>query len=234
MAADLVNFVTLFSKNFPHILENIFFSMDYKSYKICLEVNSEWKELLTSERYITKGKTVFKEEITKDEEKLWNAAEYDNADEARRKLATVMVDVNCRSRFINWTPLHKAAERGHKEVVQLLIESGADQNVVDKRGRTSLHWAVSKGHKEVVQLLIENGADLNVADEEGTTPLHCAARSCNKEMVKLLIERGTDLNVADEGGRTPLHWAAERGCGVSYFPAIPHSASADVIHFRLM
>ena len=66
MAADELNLNALFSKNVPHILEKIFFSLDYESYKICLEVNSEWKELLTSERYITKGKTVFKEEIMKD------------------------------------------------------------------------------------------------------------------------------------------------------------------------
>ena len=115
MAADKVDgwcyFNTLFSKNVPHILENIFFSVDYASYKICLEVNSEWKELLTSERYITKGKTVFKEEIMKDEEKLSKAARADNTDEAIRILSSGMVNVNCRVRHFDVTPLHGAASQ---------------------------------------------------------------------------------------------------------------------------
>ena len=91
MAADDVDgpgkFNPLFFENFPHILEKIFFSGDYASYKICLEVNSEWKELLTSERYITKGKTVFKEEIMKDEEKLSKAAMADNRVVKRLRIA---------------------------------------------------------------------------------------------------------------------------------------------------
>ena len=61
------NFVQLFSPNFPHILEKIFFSLDYESYKNCLEVNSEWKGVLTSERHKTMGKSVFKKEIVEDE-----------------------------------------------------------------------------------------------------------------------------------------------------------------------
>ena len=57
------NFVTLFSTNFPHIFENIFFSLDYDSYKNCMKVNSEWADVLTSERYKTKAKVVFRDEI---------------------------------------------------------------------------------------------------------------------------------------------------------------------------
>ena len=53
-----------------------------------------WRELLTSERYITKGKSVFKEEIREDEKKLCIAAREDNKDEARKLLASGMIDVN--------------------------------------------------------------------------------------------------------------------------------------------
>merc|ERR1739836_351950 len=66
------NFVQLFSQNFPHILEKIFFSLDYETYKKCLEVNSEWKGILTSERHKTKGRSVFKKEIVEDEKKLFS------------------------------------------------------------------------------------------------------------------------------------------------------------------
>ena len=203
MAADPCNFDTLFSKNVPHILENIFFSVGYASYKICLEVNSEWKELLTSERYITKGKTVFKEEIMKDEEKLSKAARADNTDEARMILATGMVDINCRFGHFGSTPLLEAAMQGQKDVAQLLIESGAELSKADIRGRTPLHWAAINSQKEVAQLLIESGADLNVADEGGRTPLHRAAMNGHTEVAKLLIESGADIDEADNQGHTP-------------------------------
>merc|ERR1712037_1021524 len=183
-----------FFENFPHILEKIFFSTDYASYKICLEVNSEWKELLTSERYITKGKTVFTEEIMKDEEKLSKAARADNADEAIRILSSGMVNVNCRVRHFDVTPLHGAASQGHKEMVKLLIESGADPNVADIDGGRPLHWAVRNGHVEVAQLLIERGANPNLTDRYGGTPLHEAATGGHVEVAQLLIERGADLN----------------------------------------
>ena len=58
------------SKCFPHILENIFFSLDYESFKNCLEVSNGWKCVLTSMRYQTVGKSVFKREILKDGAKL--------------------------------------------------------------------------------------------------------------------------------------------------------------------
>ena len=89
------NFVQLFSPSFPHILEKIFFSLDYQSYKNCLEVNSEWKGVLTSERYKKKGRSVFEREIVEDEWKLQEAAEMDRREEVSMLLASGMVDVNC-------------------------------------------------------------------------------------------------------------------------------------------
>ena len=43
---DSCDFSTLLTKNVPHIMENIFFSMDYESYQMCLEISIVWKELL--------------------------------------------------------------------------------------------------------------------------------------------------------------------------------------------
>ena len=60
--------IGLFDRAVPHILEKIFFCLDYESYKKCHEVNSSWRELLTSALYLKKAKEVFKEEIWKDED----------------------------------------------------------------------------------------------------------------------------------------------------------------------
>ena len=41
----------LFRKNVPHILERIFFSLDYDSFMECSKVCKEWNKLLSSDRY---------------------------------------------------------------------------------------------------------------------------------------------------------------------------------------
>ena len=92
--ASACNFDILFSKNVPHILETIFLSLDYESYKNCTEVSNEWKVLLSSERYKSKGKSLFKREIKKDEITLMSAANMGDIYGVRRLLATGMIDVN--------------------------------------------------------------------------------------------------------------------------------------------
>ena len=71
-------FDKLFSKNVPHITERIFLSLDYESYKNCLEVSEYWKKHLISELYQRNGKYVFKDEIATDQLKLWMAAKEGN------------------------------------------------------------------------------------------------------------------------------------------------------------
>ena len=51
------------------------------------------------------------------------------------------------------TSLHKAAYKGHKNVVQLLVRRGAKQNVKDKEGGTPLSIALDRGHVAVANIL---------------------------------------------------------------------------------
>ena len=159
MAGGNSGFDTLFSKNVPHILEAIFLTLDYESYKACLEVNSTWRELLKSERYRTRTKTVFREDILMDEKKLHIAAENNKTDEAKQLLASGMVnvDVQCKNR----TPLLIAAKEGNWEMAKILIENGANPEVADLNGRTPLHRAAFGVRSEVAQLLIECGAEID-------------------------------------------------------------------------
>lgn len=68
------------------------------------------------------------------------------------------------------TPLHLAAGKGQKEIVELLIASGADVNARNERKRTPLHFAAGNGHLEVVKLLVEQKADVNARDSDGRLP----------------------------------------------------------------
>ena len=66
------------------------------------------------------------------------------------------------------TPLYQAAFNGHKELVELLLEKGANpnmrtttKNILAIGGTTALIGAAKGGHKEIVDLLIRDGADVD-------------------------------------------------------------------------
>jgi ankyrin repeat protein len=56
------------------------------------------------------------------------------------------------------TALHRAAQRGHETIVQLLLANGADVTAKDLSGRTALSVAAEEGHKTILQLLESAGA----------------------------------------------------------------------------
>jgi ankyrin repeat protein len=105
--------------------------------------------------------------------------------------------------------LHYAAEKGSKEMVAFLVESGSDVNARDRLLGTPLYFAVQAGRKGIVDLLLNKGADPNIAGpKDGLTPLHCAAQlKGGKGIVELLIAKGANVNAPSLVGITPLHMA---------------------------
>jgi outer membrane protein assembly factor BamB len=90
-------------------------------------------------------------------EALFEAAR--NGDRARVvQLLDSGVDVNARARY-DVTALAFAASRGHLDLVRLLVERGADVNVVDTFYKTrAVDGAVGNGHSEVAIYLLEHGS----------------------------------------------------------------------------
>jgi cytohesin len=117
---------------------------------------------------------------------LWLAAHKGNIKAVKQHLAAG-TDVSAEDGF---TPLHFAAQQGHKEVVELLIGKGADVNLKRRGGKTPLHLAAQNGHKDVTELLIAKGADVNAKDDYGSTSLDWANGYGRTETADLLRKHG--------------------------------------------
>jgi len=118
--------------------------------------------------------------------------------------------------------LHQWALYAHVEAVHLLLDHGADINILDNLGRSALNyatgalnWSETSKAEQVVKLIIKAGTDVNVKSTLGFTPLMWAARAGNLEITKLLIEKGANVQDTDNDGNDALHYARNPG----YSPA---------------
>ena len=96
------------------------------------------------------------------------------------------VDVNHKDRFGRTAVLYAADEK-YADVVEVLIDAGADIEVKDFQGRSPLLVASKHGHLRVVEVLLKAGADVCVTDELGETCLSLAAVNRRTETVRTLL-----------------------------------------------
>uniref|UniRef100_A0A8C1GGF7 Poly [ADP-ribose] polymerase n=1 Tax=Cyprinus carpio TaxID=7962 RepID=A0A8C1GGF7_CYPCA len=105
------------------------------------------------------------------------------------------------------TPLHFAAGFGRRDVVEYLLQHGANVHARDDGGLISLHNACSFGHAEVVNLLLQHGADANSRDNWNYTPLHEAAIKGKLDVCIVLLQHGAEPTIRNTDGRTALDLA---------------------------
>uniref|UniRef100_A0A8C1RHV4 Poly [ADP-ribose] polymerase n=1 Tax=Cyprinus carpio TaxID=7962 RepID=A0A8C1RHV4_CYPCA len=105
------------------------------------------------------------------------------------------------------TPLHFAAGFGRRDVVDYLLQHGANVHARDDGGLISLHNACSFGHAEVVNLLLQHGADANSRDNWNYTPLHEAATKGKIDVCIVLLQHGAEPTIRNTDGRTALDLA---------------------------
>ncbi|WFR59478.1 ankyrin repeat domain-containing protein [Anaerocolumna sp. AGMB13025] len=100
-----------------------------------------------------------------------------------------------------WTPLICAVENEQKEIVELLLKSGADVNFQPVGGWTALHQAVdvsidgtiqNRGKQgdepiEMIKYLLDNGADITLKNGDGRTPLDIAKIYNSQKVIMFLI-----------------------------------------------
>ena len=87
-----------------------------------------------------------------------------------------------------WTALHYAANEGHGDILEKLIEMNISVEAVTNRMRTALHLSCARGHVDISRLLCDQvGIDKNALDADGNTPLHLASQQGQVDTIKFLL-----------------------------------------------
>jgi ankyrin repeat protein len=121
------------------------------------------------------------------------------------------------------TPLIRAANGNDLEVVELLLEHGADATIYMADRQTPIHAVLAgraneKDALEMIRVLHEAGTDVNVValvvhmeEVRGGSALHYAVRKRYKDVIRLLASYGIDMNLKDQDGLTALDYTQSRG-----------------------
>ncbi|XP_046549385.1 protein fem-1 homolog A-A-like [Haliotis rubra] len=110
------------------------------------------------------------------------------------------------------TAVMLAAENGHKDVVELLVDKGADVSLVDRTGGNILHCACIGGDAEVVNyILSKNMVDINSRGHRKKTPAMLAGQNGHREVVDVLVKHGAKLSLRDKRHNNILHLACGEG-----------------------
>ncbi len=121
-------------------------------------------------------------------------------------------DINRRDREGN-TPLHLAINQRtlRYELIELLLEAGADPNLEDSAGRTPLmQMAADNRSSRFFSLLLQKGADVNLSGRRGITPLMLAARNTDsEEVIFTLLDAGAEVDISDNRGRRVVDYLDE-------------------------
>ena len=123
------------------------------------------------------------------------------------------VNPNQRYDSYNWTTLHYAAENRNVEIIELLLEHGADINARLSKGNgdTPLHRAIPKNDNyDVFNALLSAGADINAKNGKGETPLYLAAVHNKEEKAYALLSAGADINAKTNKDETPISAVVKR------------------------
>lgn len=110
------------------------------------------------------------------------------------------------------TPLMEAAGYGYADVVQLLLDKGADPTRRAADGERALDWAAQEGHEDAALCLLEHDAGLvDLPGYHGHTPLVAAAGNGSLEVVEILLQHGANPEQRLPDGSHALDWASLKG-----------------------
>ncbi|XP_056133371.1 acyl-CoA-binding domain-containing protein 6 [Lampris incognitus] len=114
--------------------------------------------------------SLYQEEMIREEDKnIFDYCRENNIDHVSMAISSQKADVNVKDEE-GRALLHWACDRGHKELVSVLLQNKADINSQDDEGQTALHYASACEFADIVELLLKAGADPSIKDLEGSLP----------------------------------------------------------------
>jgi ankyrin repeat protein len=112
-----------------------------------------------------------------------------------------------------FTPLHLASFFGRGEMVERLLDRGAEVNAVARNPMAvqPLHSAAAARDTAIIMMLLDHGADANARQAGGWTPLHAAAMFGDAPLAELFLSRGAVADLTNDQGKTARDLAVEKG-----------------------
>ena len=130
------------------------------------------------------------------------------------------------------TALHAACKRGRLDVVQRLLDMGADSSARDLQWHTPVHVLASAGDAALpsLQAVLAAGGDAGAAMRNGVTPLHEAAKANAPGIAEALLAAGAPASPPrQDTAQTPLHTAAFFGAGAVASALLKGGAEANAM-----
>ncbi|XP_067653382.1 cyclin-dependent kinase 4 inhibitor C-like [Haliotis asinina] len=122
---------------------------------------------------------------------LYDASCRGDLETVKRILAAGHVDINYREGDYNRTPVMMAAYYGQGDMVEFLVNRGADVSLVDSDGDNVLHFACGRGHLETAKLILDlNVVDVNARNNIGKTAADLARHWGYLQVLDLRVSRG--------------------------------------------
>jgi ankyrin repeat protein len=142
---------------------------------------------------------------------FWNAVDAGDSEEVKRLISQHPDLIEART-FMGYTALHRAVKSANTNLVEILLNAGANVNAQAEAKITSLHIAAFDGNASIAELLLKAGANVNaIGYRHNNTPLHVAAAHGHLEVVRILISHGADVDVVDMLNKTAQQVAEENG-----------------------
>jgi len=111
-----------------------------------------------------------------------------------------------------------------EKIVKILLDAGADPNIIYTNSMTPLLYAAYYKENEIVELLVDAGADVNAKNRDGTN----AFMYGTDDILNILAKGNININFKDEEGKTYLHLAAERGLEPAVELLLEKGANPDI------
>ena len=114
------------------------------------------------------------------------------------------IDIEAATNY-KYTMLILASANGNAQVVNYLLNQGANVRAETDQGTNSFSLAAEKGHLNIVKLLhSKDPSILEQKDKKGRTALIWASMKGHLDVVKFLVQNGADKDVLSNEGETPL------------------------------